>query len=74
MAVEEDVYVIGSSGYGRDIEAGGIIPPSDQMALRESGVAAVFVPGTDTHVIVDFIKNQLAGVKNLNCDYRELTY
>ena len=43
------------------ILAGGIIPPSDEMVLREFGVAAVFGPGTDTQIIVDFIKIQLNG-------------
>jgi len=40
------------------ILAGGIIPPTDQRILRQLGIAAVFGPGTDTQVIVDFIKNQ----------------
>lgn len=41
------------------IVVGGIIPPTDHNALKELGVSAVFGPGTDTQVIVDFIKNRL---------------
>ena len=40
--------------------AGGIIPEDDNKALRQSGVKAVFGPGTPTTEIADFIKKELA--------------
>ncbi len=42
----EDIVVFG----------GGIIPDADASALRESGIEAVFGPGTDTRQIVGFIE------------------
>ncbi|MEA3190257.1 MAG: methylmalonyl-CoA mutase, C-terminal domain [Thermoplasmata archaeon] len=42
----EDVIVFG----------GGIIPDDDAKRLRESGIEAVFGPGTDTRDIVKFIE------------------
>ena len=36
--------------------AGGIIPEVDVPSVKEMGFAAVFGPGTDTHVIIDFVK------------------
>jgi len=41
------------------ILAGGIIPQTDHNALKQLGIAAVFGPGTNTQVIVDFINKQL---------------
>ncbi len=35
---------------------GGIIPQDDQPQLKEMGVREVFGPGTNTRVIVDFIR------------------
>ncbi|MFP4394308.1 MAG: cobalamin B12-binding domain-containing protein [Anaerolineales bacterium] len=35
---------------------GGIIPQDDQPQLKEMGVREVFGPGTDTRVVVDFIR------------------
>ena len=35
---------------------GGIIPQDDQPKLKEMGVREVFGPGTDTRVVVDFIR------------------
>lgn len=35
---------------------GGIIPQDDQPKLKELGVREVFGPGTDTRVVVDFIR------------------
>ena len=40
--------------------AGGIIPEDDNKALQQSGVKAVFGPGTPTTEIADFIKKELA--------------
>jgi methylmalonyl-CoA mutase C-terminal domain/subunit len=36
---------------------GGIIPQDDHSKLKEMGVREVFGPGTDTRVIVDFIRD-----------------
>ena len=44
-----DVLVIG----------GGVIPDADIPGLKESGVAAVFTPGTPTGDIVNFIKENV---------------
>jgi methylmalonyl-CoA mutase C-terminal domain/subunit len=39
---------------------GGIIPPEDISPLKEIGFSALFLPGTDTHDIVNFIHERLA--------------
>lgn len=38
---------------------GGIIPEADIAALKASGIAEVFLPGTPTHAIVDFIRQRV---------------
>jgi methylmalonyl-CoA mutase, C-terminal domain len=38
---------------------GGIIPEADIPALKKSGVAEVFLPGTPTQAIVDFIRQRV---------------
>ena len=40
--------------------AGGIIPEDDVSALQQTGVKAVFGPGTPTTEIIDFINKELA--------------
>lgn len=42
----DDVLVIG----------GGVIPAGDIPSLKDSGVKAIFTPGTPTKEIIDFIK------------------
>jgi methylmalonyl-CoA mutase, C-terminal domain len=39
---------------------GGIIPEADIAALKRAGVAEVFLPGTPTQAIVDFIRQRVA--------------
>jgi methylmalonyl-CoA mutase C-terminal domain/subunit len=39
---------------------GGIIPEADIPALKQSGIAAVFLPGTSTQDIIAFIRSRLA--------------
>jgi methylmalonyl-CoA mutase C-terminal domain/subunit len=39
---------------------GGIIPEADIPALKKSGIAEVFLPGTPTQAIVDFIRKRAA--------------
>ena len=39
---------------------GGIIPEPDIFALKKSGIAEVFLPGTSTQDIVEFIHKRLA--------------
>ncbi len=39
--------------------AGGVIPNDDIPFLKESGVAAVFTPGTPTDVTIDFIRENV---------------
>ncbi|HVB85657.1 MAG TPA: cobalamin B12-binding domain-containing protein [Candidatus Dormibacteraeota bacterium] len=38
---------------------GGIIPEADIPALKASGIAEVFLPGTPTQAIVDFIRQRV---------------
>jgi methylmalonyl-CoA mutase C-terminal domain/subunit len=38
------------------VVVGGIIPEADIPALKSAGIAEVFLPGTSTHAIADFIK------------------
>ena len=38
------------------VAAGGIIPDVDVPALKESGVAAVFGPGTTIHEVAEFLR------------------
>jgi methylmalonyl-CoA mutase, C-terminal domain len=44
----EDILVFG----------GGIIPEQDMKQLKDDGVAAIFLPGTDTHEIVEFLEQR----------------
>src|SRR5580704_17076439 len=39
---------------------GGIIPEADIPALKKAGIAEVFLPGTTTQSIVDFIRGRIA--------------
>jgi methylmalonyl-CoA mutase C-terminal domain/subunit len=39
---------------------GGIIPEPDIPALKKAGIAEVFLPGTPTQAIVDFIRQRVA--------------
>jgi len=38
---------------------GGIIPEADIPALKKAGIAEVFLPGTSTQAIVNFVRNQV---------------
>jgi methylmalonyl-CoA mutase C-terminal domain/subunit len=38
---------------------GGIIPEPDIIALKKSGIAEVFLPGSSTQDIIDFIQKRL---------------
>jgi methylmalonyl-CoA mutase C-terminal domain/subunit len=39
---------------------GGIIPEADIPGLKQAGIAEVFLPGTPTQAIVDFIRERIA--------------
>ena len=39
---------------------GGTIPEADISGLKKAGVAEIFLPGTSTQDIVDFVKNRAA--------------
>jgi methylmalonyl-CoA mutase cobalamin-binding domain/chain len=39
---------------------GGIIPEADIPELKQAGIAEVFLPGTTTQAIVDFIRQRVA--------------
>jgi methylmalonyl-CoA mutase, C-terminal domain len=39
---------------------GGIIPEADIAGLKQAGIAAVFLPGTSTQEIVEFIQKRVA--------------
>jgi methylmalonyl-CoA mutase C-terminal domain/subunit len=45
----EDMLILG----------GGVIPEDDIPFLKESGIEAVFTPGTPTKDVIDFIVNNL---------------
>jgi methylmalonyl-CoA mutase C-terminal domain/subunit len=38
---------------------GGIIPEADIPVLKKAGIAEVFLPGTSTHEIVDFVRSHV---------------
>jgi methylmalonyl-CoA mutase, C-terminal domain len=38
---------------------GGIIPEADVAPLKQAGIAAIFLPGTSTQNIVDFIRKRV---------------
>jgi len=72
-AVQEDVDVIGLSILSQlmkllhekgmndvTVLVGGIIPEADIPALKQSGIAEIFLPGTSTQDIVDFIHKRVA--------------
>src|SRR5579884_3507343 len=40
------------------VVVGGIIPEADIPGLKQAGIAGVFLPGTSTQEIVDFIRDQ----------------
>jgi methylmalonyl-CoA mutase C-terminal domain/subunit len=46
------------------ITGGGIIPEEDRKKLNEIGVGKLFPPGTDTKMIVDYIRNEVKMKKN----------
>jgi len=41
------------------VVVGGIIPDADIPALKQGGVAEIFLPGTPTQAIVDFIRQRI---------------
>lgn len=40
--------------------AGGIIPSQDQAGLKAAGIDQIFLPGTSTRDIVDYLRTRLA--------------
>jgi methylmalonyl-CoA mutase C-terminal domain/subunit len=42
---------------------GGIIPEADIVDLKKAGIAEIFLPGTTTQAIVDFIRQRVAAPK-----------
>ena len=48
---------------------GGIIPEADIADLKKAGIAEIFLPGTTTQAIVDFIRQRVAATHP-----RQLTY
>lgn len=41
------------------LTGGGIIPDADMKKLMNLGVGRLFPPGTDTNVVVDYIRNEV---------------
>jgi methylmalonyl-CoA mutase, C-terminal domain len=39
---------------------GGIIPEADIPSLKQAGIAEIFLPGTTTQAIIDFIRGRVA--------------
>lgn len=46
------------------LTGGGIIPDQDMKKLNEQGVGKLFPPGTDTHIIVDYITDYVKEHRN----------
>ncbi|MFY9584532.1 MAG: cobalamin B12-binding domain-containing protein [Candidatus Acidiferrales bacterium] len=44
--------------YEVTVLVGGIIPEADIPALKKAGIAAVFLPGTSTQEIVEFVRQR----------------
>jgi methylmalonyl-CoA mutase C-terminal domain/subunit len=45
---------------GVTVLLGGTIPSADIPALKQAGIAEIFLPGTSTQDIVDFVKERVA--------------
>jgi methylmalonyl-CoA mutase C-terminal domain/subunit len=57
----EVVRLLGAEGAGDVLVfAGGIVPEGDIEGLRQSGIDAVFLPGTATGEIVRYLEGRLA--------------
>jgi len=41
------------------LTGGGIIPDEDMKQLNRIGVGKLFPPGTDTHIVVDYIREEV---------------
>jgi methylmalonyl-CoA mutase, C-terminal domain len=41
------------------VVVGGIIPEADFPAMKQSGIAEIFLPGTSTQDIIDFINKRV---------------
>jgi methylmalonyl-CoA mutase C-terminal domain/subunit len=62
-AVQEDVDVVGLEEKGGGdilVLAGGIIPDKDISTLKALGIREIFLPGTPTQTLVDFISREAA--------------
>ena len=46
------------------LTGGGIIPETDMQKLREMGVGELFPPGTDTKIIIEYIRKQVSQNRN----------
>ena len=46
------------------LTGGGIIPDADMKKLMDMGVGKLFAPGTETTVIVDYIRGEVAKRRN----------
>ncbi len=51
---------------------GGIIPEADIPGLKKIGIAEVFLPGTTTQAIVDFIRQRVARAATSSQPYRSI--
>lgn len=47
------------------LTGGGIIPDADMKKLMDLGVGRLFPPGTDTTVVVDYIRNEVSQRRKL---------
>lgn len=46
------------------LTGGGIIPDADMKKLMELGVGQLFAPGTETNVIIDYIRDEVKKRRN----------
>jgi len=59
-AVQEDIDVLGisilSGAHDTLVLAGGVIPDEDRDELKDTGVAAIFGPGTSIEETIEFVR------------------
>lgn len=59
----ETLSLLKKTGEDRLVFGGGIIPQKDLPCLKKMGVEKIFLPGTDTKDIVNFVFKQLLSLK-----------
>ena len=59
------MHLLREKGMGdATVVIGGIIPEADIPGLKQAGIAEIFLPGTPTQAIVDFIRQRVAAASS----------